>query len=201
MSTLPNRSKSRRLREAATKRRLFSAAQNCDYMATVQSQLDLLIAAVTNVHLQLQFLQVQPVTSTWEPIWEQIVTDVPECGSAQAAGHCDSNEPSPPTEAAPCDTSLRSASACGTKPDAPPIGREDAVASTMTAEETSSNAPRGEGEKPKFGNIMIRSTISRVVTELSESSKWRDLPENIKEETVKKLKEPYSGNTGALYTG
>ena len=159
MSALPNGSKSRRQREAATKRRLFSAAQNRDYMATVQSQLDLLIAAVTNVHLQLQFLQVQPVTSTWEPICEQIVTDIPECGSARAAGHCDSNEPSPPTEAAPCDTSLRIASACVAKPNATPIGREDAAVSTMAAEETSSNASRREGEKSKFGNIMMGSMI------------------------------------------
>jgi hypothetical protein len=65
----------------------------------------------------------------------------------------------------------------------------------MAAEETSSNAPRREGE-----NIIMRSMMSKVVTEFSESPKWRDLPENIKEETVKKLKEPYSKNTGALYT-
>jgi len=64
--------------------------------------------------------------------------------------------------------------------------------------------PKQEGnggeQLPRFGNIMMRSVISMVVKELSQSSRWRDLPEKIMRETVEKLSQPYEGSSGNLYT-
>ena len=56
--------------------------------------------------------------------------------------------------------------------------------------------PNGAG----FGNIFMRSIIGMVVAELATSSHWQKLPDNIKAETVSKLKEPYRGSGCTLYT-
>ena len=75
-------SKSRRMRAAATKQRLYSALQPEQTMMNVQSQLAIL-------------------TSTVDSLCYYVAAFISECGAAQAADFPNSIEPSPPTDATP----------------------------------------------------------------------------------------------------
>lgn len=206
-------SKSRRMRAAATKQRLYSALQPEQTMMNVQSQLAIL-------------------TSTVDSLCYYVAAFISECGSAQAADSPNSIEPSPPTEATPQNSATASvrpfSEECEPKEffeeleasmqregfaerAAELVGSwyplEVSACPAMVAEllgagheDIDSDRPEGASEAPKVGNIFMRSIISKVVGELASSPQWRDLPENIKVETVNKLKEPYSGNSKALYS-
>ena len=110
-------SKLRRFRAKSTMQKLYNSSSH-DYMSQVYSQLAMLTVAVDSLtaHIQIAKCLHVPVHHDFDPsvpacileadsVHEKstpvVVACDSECGSTQAAGNADSNEPSLPTEATP----------------------------------------------------------------------------------------------------